>query len=349
METRRRFLHRLALGLGVAACRSSLAQPAENAAYVGVETSAATGLSRAAFFSASGMRVAATPLDFRAHGMVQQDATLVVFPRRPGTRFALVDLDTLEIRAVVSAPTDRHFYGHGAFTADGRHLLVTENDLHTLRGGIGVYEATSTMRRLGHIDLPGPGPHEIVRAPQGERFYIALGGLETHPDYGRTPLNLSAFRSQTLILDFASRRVEEMGYWSGTEGVSLRHLAVDGQGRLVIGAQTVDMRPSAAGRVLWLVEGGRVRSLDAGERLAGYVSSVAAHGDTTVATSKTSGTVLTFNGDRLIATSRLDGASAAAIGASVSASSGFSTLSLNDHRIEVSREHEFDNHGMALA
>ncbi|MEL6920931.1 MAG: DUF1513 domain-containing protein, partial [Pseudomonadota bacterium] len=181
MVTRRAFLERVALGLGVAACSTRHAQPAENAAYVGVETSAKTGLSKASFFTASGERKRSLTLDFRAHGFAQHADTLIVFPRRPGNTFAIVSKRTLEIAAVVTAPINRHFYGHGAFTRDGRHLLVSENNLDTLGGSIGVYALEGTPRRVHQFDLPRPGPHEIIRSHNRDTFFVALGGLETHP------------------------------------------------------------------------------------------------------------------------------------------------------------------------
>lgn len=346
--SRRTFLGRVALGLGVIACRGALAQPAERAAYVGIETSAETGQSRARFFTQSGAATGTAPLDFRAHGMARNGRQLVVFPRRPGNRFALVDLETLEIRQVVDAPPERHFFGHGAFTVDGTHLLVTENDLDTLQGTIGVYDVAGAVRRLGEIALPGSGPHEIVRAPDRDLFHIALGGVETHPAYGRTPLNLGTFRSQIVSLRFDRATLDPMGFWAGTEGLSLRHLATGADGGLYIGAQLVDPARGQQDQVLWLCRDDSAVRLDAGRTLAGYVSSVAAHGETVLVTSKEAGTALTLVGDRVVETISLDGASGAALGPGLTAVSGYGMLSLNDARVPASPGHEFDNHGFAM-
>lgn len=324
------------------------AQPAENASYVGIETSASTGLSRAAFFSSSGARLALHPLDFRAHGMARHGETLVVFPRRPGNRFAVVDMRTLMLRTVVTAPPDRHFYGHGAFSVDGRHLLVTENDLTTLQGSIGVYELGVTATRLGQIALPGSGPHEIIRDPVSDRFLVALGGLQTHPDYGRTPLNLSEFHSQIVAVDFRREALDGWGVWSGTAGISLRHMAQDGDGRLYIGGQVADARRADGDRVLWLVQDGRETAVAEGGLLAGYVSSVAAHGSVAKVTSKQAGVVLSFESGRATHEHHLVGASALGLGPNTSAVSGFRRLSVNANDVEISPGFEFDNHGLAL-
>lgn len=346
MATRRAVLGRIALGLGILACRGAIGQPADRAAYVGIETSARTGLSRARFLTASGETCARAPLAFRAHGLARHGRRLIVFPRRPGNRFASVDLDTLEIGHVVTAPPDRHFYGHGAFTADGKTLLVTENDLETLAGGIGVYDA-GNFRRLGEIALPGPGPHEIVRERGRDVFHVALGGLETHPAYGRTPLNLSAFRSQIVTLAFDRGDLVPSGYWAGSEGISLRHLAIDGAGRIHVGGQLADPARGRGDRVLWLCNDDGARSLPAGEALAGYVSSVASHGAETLVTSKEAGTALRIVDGEIVETVALDGASAAARGPGLTAISGYHALMVNDARIDVSDGHEFDNHGLA--
>lgn len=347
MATRREVLGRAALALGVLACRGAVGQPAERAAYVAVETSAATGLSRARLLTGDGAPAGSVPLDLRAHGMARHGATLAVFPRRPGTRLALVDLGTLEVVRVIEAPEGRRFNGHGAFSLDGRTLLVTENDLDALDGWVGVYEIGAGARRLGSIPLPGPGPHDI-RAAGGGRFHVALGGLRTHPDYGRTPLNLADFTSGLALLDPAAGVAEGTGPWPGAEGVSLRHLAEDGTGRLYVGGQLADPARGAGRPVLWAVEDGRPRSLDPEGRLGGYVSSVAARGSAALATSKETGAVLRFEDGVPREVHRIDGASAAALGPDLSVVSGHAELAVGPVALGVAEGHEFDNHGLTL-
>ncbi|MEM7521591.1 MAG: DUF1513 domain-containing protein [Pseudomonadota bacterium] len=337
----------LGLGLGVLACRTAVAQPPDDAAYVGIETSRLTGRSTASFFSPTGARRASLPLDFRAHGLAQSETTLIVFPRRPGNRFAVVDVASLAVRSVVTAPQDRHFYGHGAFTRDGQHLLVPENDLNTLSGGIGIYRVAPNMRRVGAIGLPGSGPHEIVRSPDRDLFFIAMGGLQTHPDYGRTPLNLDAFKSEVLMLDFARTEIDSFGVWHEAAGISLRHMALDGAGALVVGGQ-VARGDGVARAVLWRVSNGVPHMVDLGAALGGYVSSVAAFGGRVQVTSKETGAVITLSGDEVLSRTALEGASATALGREVEAASGFQVLRIGAHEVEADATFEFDNHGMML-
>lgn len=355
MATRRAALRQIALqlsvGLGVAATKGWAAAPAPQAtAYVGI-ASRPDGTSRALYFSASGAGLGQTPLDFHAHGMARHQQTLVVFARRPGTRFAVVSTDTLRVSAVVQAPQNRHFFGHGAFTQDGAHLVVAENDLEQLQGVLAIYDMTGPPRRMGQIPLPGPGPHELIRLPGGNVFAVALGGLQTHPDYGRTPLNLDSFRSQILLYDHDTSRVEALGHWPGSERVSLRHLAQDGRGRLYIGGQAQSGETPDATKppkVLWMVENGIPTALPHGRFLGGYVSSVTARGGRALISSKSSGAVLELDGPDLLSRHTRDGASAVALGPGLRAESGFALLTVNGTRHTPPEGTEFDNHGLAL-
>ncbi len=344
---RRAVLRHLAAGLGLAACRGATGQPAERAAYVGIETDALTELSHATLHTASGAPLGRVPLHFRAHGMAEHGRRLIVFPRRPGDRFAVIDMESLEIVAVVRSPPGRHFYGHGAITRDGAVLLATENDLGTLQGVLAVYDLAE-QRRLGEIALPGPGPHDIARAPDADTFFVALGGLETHPEYGRTPLNLSTFRSEILRLSLDRGRPEGLGIWPGAAGLSLRHLAMDGRGRVYIGAQLEDPRRAQGQGMVWLVDGQSVTRLDLGVDLRGYVSSVAANGDRALVSSKEAGLVLHLDGARLVGRDAIPGASAVALAPSLAALGGHQSVTLNGTTISARPGHEFDNHGLAV-
>ena len=199
----------------------------------------------------------------------------------------------------------------------------------------------------------GPGPHDIQREGTTDRFHVALGGLTTHPDYGRTPLNLPDFTSEIVAVDLARGGTDPMGRWTDADGVSLRHLADDGRGRLVVGGQR--RRPARAeGRmkrrgVLWLVENGAVRPIDVGDRLGGYVSSVAARDGRALVTSKRTGRAFLLEGDSVVREWRIEGASAAALGRGGPIASGYVTLRLGSARTMALPGHEFDNHGIAVA
>jgi hypothetical protein len=81
-------------------------------------------------FGADGDVVFDIPLPGRGHGAAFRPAAAqcVVFARRPGTFAVVIDLDRAEALYRIDAAACRHFYGHGAFSPDGRHLFTSEND-----------------------------------------------------------------------------------------------------------------------------------------------------------------------------------------------------------------------------
>jgi hypothetical protein len=79
---------------------------------------------------------------------------------------------------VLHAGPDRHFYGHAAFSRDGRVLFTSENDIPRGRGVVAVRDADD-LRVLAEIPSFGVGPHELVALPDGHTLAIANGGLFT--------------------------------------------------------------------------------------------------------------------------------------------------------------------------
>lgn len=348
LMSRRTFIRGLATGLGVLGCNSALGQPFENAAYVGIETAAATNQSSAVVLGRSGQILARIPTQLRAHGLAENHAHIVVFPRRPGSRFAVIDKTSLQITATLTAPQDRHFYGHGAFTRDGAYLLTTENNLTTLQGVIGIYD-TQDYRRVAEVPLDAAGPHEVIRSPDSDQFYIAMGGLQTHPDYGRTPFNLSDFQSQIFILDFGTQSVTKTGGWAGSRGISLRHLAVDGLGRLYVGGQVYDAGRADQTQGVWVMDpAGSVCAAEVGAEMGGYVSSVAAGADYAMIASKKSGAVLWLDGCQPQRRQFLDGASAVGVTKGGDVFSGAKTLMAGGQLHQLEDGIEYDNHGLSL-
>src|SRR5687768_8124970 len=69
------------------------------------------------------------PLEARGHSFAVDRPRLraVAFARAPG-RFAVsFSLDGDGEPVPIAPPPDRHFYGHGVFTPDGRLMLAAEN------------------------------------------------------------------------------------------------------------------------------------------------------------------------------------------------------------------------------
>ena len=93
--------------------------------------------------------------------------------------------------------SDRHFFGHGVFSADGRLLYSTENDYDGARGMIGVRDVTGGYKQIGEFPAHGMEPHDIALLSDGRTMVIANGGILTHPG-SEGELNLSDMQSSLI-------------------------------------------------------------------------------------------------------------------------------------------------------
>ncbi|RED18769.1 DUF1513 domain-containing protein [Pontivivens insulae] len=183
------------------------------------------------------------PIPARGHSGAAHPwrAEAVLFARRPG-RFALV-LDCARGDALhrLEPPDGSHFYGHGAFSADGDLLLTTENEYETGSGRIGLWDVASGYRRVGEIASNGIGPHEIIRL-HNDGYAVANGGIRTHPATGREKLNLPDMASNLTILN-ADLGVEAVTTLPARDQrYSIRHIAQGPDDAIIMGLQWNDER-----------------------------------------------------------------------------------------------------------
>ncbi len=89
----------------------------------------ANGQFGAVLLNEQGTLISKIDLPARGHDVAfsTQKDKLIVFARRPGTFAILFDLNG-KILGEISTVEGRHFYGHGAFSVDGRLFYATEND-----------------------------------------------------------------------------------------------------------------------------------------------------------------------------------------------------------------------------
>ncbi|MEM9330615.1 MAG: DUF1513 domain-containing protein [Pseudomonadota bacterium] len=162
----------------------------------------------------------------------------VVFARRPGN-FALVfDVTNKKAPLAIATPPNRHFYGHGVFSKDGKLLYASENDFENAVGVIGIYDATDSFKRIGEFSSYGIGPHEILLHPQENILIVANGGIETHPDFGRAKLNIPQMQSSLTFIDLESGAlIERHGLPNAYQKLSIRHMDVSQTGKIVFGCQ----------------------------------------------------------------------------------------------------------------
>ncbi len=162
----------------------------------------------------------------------------VAFARRPGTFAVAFDAAGMRPTKIITAPADRHFYGHGAFSADGELLYATENDFAVPRGVIGIYDASADFRRIGEFSTHGVGPHEALLLPDGRTLAVANGGIETNPTFGREKLNLPTMAPSLALLDISTGECLAVhALPKDKHMLSIRHMAVGADGSLWFGTQ----------------------------------------------------------------------------------------------------------------
>jgi hypothetical protein len=265
----------------------------------GLRPGALMALERADAIYASGMRTAdgsyavATvtergdivdqfALPARAHGMAFSAATgmTVAFARRPGTYAMIFDPRGQGEPIVIAAAEGRHFYGHGSFSADGRVLYASENDFDANRGMIGLYDATDRFARIGEFETFGVGPHDMTVSDDGRMLVVANGGIETHPDFGRTKLNLQSMQPSLTLIDAATGAlIEKHSLPPRWAKVSTRHVDVDERGRIWFACQYEGHRNDLPPLVGSFAKGEELRFVDLPEattlRLSNYVGAIA--------------------------------------------------------------------------
>ena len=193
-----------------------------------------------ALLAENGTIIDRTMLPARSHGMAFSAATghLVAFARRPGTFALAIDRTGGAQPVTIAAAEDRHFFGHGCFSPDGRFLYASENDFDANRGVIGLYDAWDGYRRIGEYSTYGIGTHDLSVSDDGRLLIAANGGIETHPDFGRTKLNLDHMEPSLALIDAATGAlVERHALPEKLRQLSTRHIDLDEKGRIWFACQ----------------------------------------------------------------------------------------------------------------
>lgn len=220
------------------------------------------------------------PLPFRGHGLVldpRDHNRALIMARRPGTEAILVDLPSGKIIHAWRSEEDRHFYGHACFSADGKTVFTTENDIDTGDGVISVRDA-SDFRVLDEYPSYGIGPHELLMMPDGRTLVVANGGIKTFPETGRVKLNRGKIVSSLAYIDSRSGKLLA-SFPVPLPHLSLRHLAIAPDGQ-VAGAMQYEGE-EASGQPLLLFHRGEasLKIADAPQpawnRMANYAASIA--------------------------------------------------------------------------
>lgn len=242
------------------------------------------------------------PLPGRGHAAAAHPhrAEAVAFARRPGTFAVVLDCVTGQPIAELASPEGRHFYGHGAFSPRGDRLFTAENDYEAGVGMIGIWDARRGYARIGEFASGGVGPHDVKLMPDGQTLVIANGGIETHPDAGRTKLNIPVMRPNLALVSLDGKPLEKVELPEALHQNSIRHLALRGDGLVALAMQwegSLAEHPPLLGLYR---RGAGIALVQAGEddhrRLEGYAGSIAfsANGDLVAITSPRGGVIQVF-------------------------------------------------------
>jgi hypothetical protein len=160
----------------------------------------------------------------------------VAFARRPGRFGVAVPVGAGQPVWFATKP-NRHFFGHGVFSVNGRLLYSTENDYETARGVIGVRDATGGYQQIGEFPAHSMEPHDIALLSDGRTMVIANGGIRTHPD-SEGELNLPNMQPSLVYVDVATGALlEEHRLASELHQLSIRHLAIGAGDVVAFGCQ----------------------------------------------------------------------------------------------------------------
>ncbi|MDX3926685.1 MAG: DUF1513 domain-containing protein [Shinella sp.] len=221
-------------------------------------------------------------LPARSHGMAYSPVTgaAVAFARRPGTFAMIFDTAGNSEPIVISSAENRHFFGHGCFSPNGRMLYASENDYESNRGVVGLYDARDKFRRVGEFETYGIGTHDMTISDDGTTLVIANGGIETHPDFGRTKLNLDHMEPSLVLVDASSGAlIEKHVLPAALSQLSTRHVDLDASGGIWFACQYEGPRNDLPPLVGRFAKGEALRFVEMpGEialSLANYVGAIA--------------------------------------------------------------------------
>ncbi|WP_172292207.1 DUF1513 domain-containing protein [Pseudoruegeria sp. HB172150] len=253
----------------------------------------------------TGAEIFRLPLPGRGHAAAAHPhrPEAVAFARRPGTFAIVIDCAKGEIEATLESPEGRHFMGHGTFSPDGTRLFTPENAYNETSGVIGIWDAEHGYARIGEFVSGGVGPHDICLLPGTDIFAIANGGIETHPDSGRTKLNIPIMRPNLSYATLQGELLETVELPREYHKNSLRHLSVRDDGLIAFAMQwegDVNDNPPLAG--LHRMGGEMVLAeapADVHQRMRAYAGSVAfsESGDSFAITSPRGGEMQVFDSE----------------------------------------------------
>lgn len=242
-------------------------------------------------WSLSGKQRFKLPVPWRGHdvSLTPDGRHILFFARRPGRQIAVIDRIDGTLKKLIDSENGRHFFGHGAFSKDGRWLFTSENNYVDGTGTIGVYR-TDDFKRVEEFPSGNIGPHQIEILSDGKTLVVANGGILTHPDTPREALNLDTMSSSLTYLDTQTGQILEQ-FLPQNPQMSIRHLAVSEDDTVVMGVQYQGDRSDILPLVLTHKDETTLQSLQSDDlhwlRQNQYIASVAVDPSATIAITTT--------------------------------------------------------------
>lgn len=159
----------------------------------------------------------------------------IMFARRPGTVAHGIDMVRGRLDGSFRSAPGRHFYGHGAFSHDGRLIYTTENDYESGDGWIAVRDSRS-FQPIREFPSHGIGPHEMRWLSDGVTLAVANGGIRTHPEQPREILNLDTMAPSLAYIDARNGALIARKCLPHHR-LSIRHLDVTTADEVLVGMQ----------------------------------------------------------------------------------------------------------------
>jgi hypothetical protein len=193
------------------------------------------------------------PLEFLGHALALdpcEPSRFLVFEKKgPGAAAVRLERGASEVIPLATR-RERRFYGHGAFSGDGRLLYAAESYVEDGARGALVVRDGRSLAELGVLPTGGAAPHDCVLVDGGRTMVVTHGG---GPLGGEAPC--------VTWVELASGRVLERLELDAPH-LNTGHVAVTGAGDLAVVSAPRDGLPtSSLGGLTLRRAGGAARTL----------------------------------------------------------------------------------------
>ena len=233
-------------------------------------------------------------IDFFGHGVTPNPVkpkTAVIFQKH-GKGSCEVDLENARVLRKIETVHEREFYGHGAFTPDGKTLFCTEaiTGDDSYDGVVAVRDGES-FELTGTFPTYGIAPHDCRLIEDGNTLVITNGG---------GPVGHDDKLPSVTYVDVKTRQLKTELKFS-TPRINAGHLDMTSRGELVVVSAPRDgmdeSKPDFLGAISFYAPGGKMRTAHdpIGSKMISETLSVAIHEPTmVVGATNPKGNLVTF-------------------------------------------------------